>query len=49
VKRDAVLRIGRASQRTQEANETHRRPRSFAGSPRCGPLVVDRHHGASRA
>ncbi len=48
VKRDA-LRIGQASQRIQEAISTHRRPRSFARSPRYGPLVVDWHHGANRA
>ncbi len=47
VKRDA-LRIGQAPQRTQEAISTHRRPRSFDRSPRCGLLVVGWHHGASR-
>ncbi len=48
VKRDA-LRIGQAPPGvplgTQEAISTHRRPRSFDRSPRCGPLVVDGHHG----
>ena len=48
VKRDA-LRIGQAPPGvplgTQEAISAHRRPRSFARSPCCGPLVVDWHHG----
>ncbi len=48
VKRDA-LRIGQAPQRTQEAISSHRRPRSFARSPRCGSLVVGWRHGANRA
>ncbi len=43
-----ALRIGRASPGvplgTQEAIPPHRRPCSFARSPRCGPLVVGWHH-----